>query len=252
MLDVNTWLGHWPFQDFCVTSGEELARHLAAESIGHALVSPVEAALHPDPHLCNRRLCGALAACPQLEAAPVINPSLPGWDTHLSELSGEGGIRAVRVLPNYHQYELTDPCAQQLADALQRSRQVLLIQMRLEDERNQYAPLQIAGVPAEGVAKLAALFPGLRIVCLCPYLAEVEQLASACGNVHVDLSYIETLSTVASLLERIEVERVLFGSHTPFLYTRSACAKVETAEVGEDAVAAISRGNAERLLRQQG
>ncbi|MFC1525731.1 amidohydrolase family protein [Candidatus Latescibacterota bacterium] len=248
MIDVNTWLGHWPFQDFAVSTGEALARHLAAEGIDHALVSPVEAALHPDPHLCNRRLWDTVARCPQLEIAPVINPSLPGWEVHLSELTRRGA-RAVRVLPNYHQYELTDTCAQRLADAMRRSRQVLLVQMRLEDERNQYAPLQIAGVPVERVGKLAALFPDLRIVCLCPYLAEVEQLAAAPGNVHVDLSYTETLSTVAALLERIEVERVLFGSHTPFLYTRAARAKVEAAEVDESAVAAISEGNAERLLK---
>jgi len=41
------------------------------------------------------------------------------------------------------------------------------------------------------------------------------------------------MNTVAALLKEIPASRVLFGSHTPFLYTESALLKIQYAETGQ-------------------
>lgn len=251
LIDVNVSLGHWPFQKLAPQSAGDLAAHLASEGIDRALVSPVEAILHPDPHEYNAPLMEALDEVPSLWSAPVINPSLPGWEERLEEYAA-AGARAVKVHPNYHLYDLSGDCAGALASELEARGMPLLVQMRVEDERNQYAPLQIAGVPVEQVKDLAAKHPELAIVCLCPYLPEAVELATCEGRVYVDLAFVETLDTVAALLEQgVPAERVVLGSHTPFLYTRAARMKLDCASVPEATVAAIAGGTVQALLGQE-
>jgi predicted TIM-barrel fold metal-dependent hydrolase len=65
----------------------------------------------------------------------------------------------------------------------------------------------------------------------------------------VDISFVETLNTVSALLKEIPATRVLFGSHTPFLYTRSAIMKIKAAEISQEDLDAITYGNAQRLIK---
>lgn len=249
LIDVNVSLGQWPFQKLVPETVRDLAAHLALEGIDRALVSPVGAIFHPDPHVYNTPLMVELTSEASLWPAPVINPSLPGWEQRLDEYA-RAGARAVKVHPNYHLYDLSGECGQALGAALGERGLPLLVQMRVEDERNQYPPLQIAGVPVGQVQGLAAQHPALPIVCLCAYLPEAAELARSEGQVLVDLAFVETLDTVAGFLDRgVPVERVVFGSHTPFLYTRSARMKLDYATVGDEVVAAIGGGTMEGILR---
>ena len=248
LIDVNVSLGHWPFQKFALDSAAKLTAHLQAEGIDRALVSPVETAFHPDPHEYNIPLFAALAPHPELLPVPVLNPSLPNWEERLAEYTGEHTIRAVKSLPNYHLYTLDDPQVDRFAESLLECGQTLLLQIRLEDERNQYPPLKIEGVPVDSIIELAQRFPRLPIVCLCPYMAEVAPLIEGSANIHIDLAFVETLNTVATLLEQAPADRVLFGSHTPFLYTRAARMKLDHAEIPPASLTAISSGNAQRLF----
>ncbi len=248
LIDINVTSGHWPFQRFAVQTPEALHAHLTSTGITHALVSPVEAALHPDPDEYNHPLLKALSGHACLRPVPVLNPSLPGWQDRLQEYTGRYQVRAVRIMPNYHLYDLEQDCAQELADRLNAAGIPLLVQLRLEDERNQYAALKIAGVPVESVCTLANRWPALRVVCLCPFMGEAEQLVQEAPNTWVDLACVESLDTLASLLAAVPAHRVLFGSHTPFLYTRAGMAKLETANVSPDALEAVRCTNALRLF----
>ena len=248
LIDVDVSLGHWPFQKFALDTATKLAAHLRAEGIDRALVSAAETAFHPDPHEYTPPLFAALAPHPELHPVPVFNPSLPGWEERLSEYTGEHAIRTVKILPNYHLYPLDDPRVDRFAESLLERELTLLLQIRLEDERNQYPPLQIQGVPVDSIIRLGQRFPRLPILCLCPYMGEVVPLVEGSDNIHIDLAFVETLNTVATLLERVPADRVLFGSHTPFLYTRAACMKLDHAEIPAASLESISSGNAQRLF----
>ncbi len=247
LIDVNCWLGSWPFQRFAAGTAPALARRLQAEGIDLALVSPAEGILRPDPQDDNEALFRAVARTPALRPVPVLNPSLPGWPEQLRRWAARR-IPAVRVLPNYHLYDLDGPAAAALAAALVELDLPLLVQLRVEDERSQHPLLRVAGVPVETVLAYAQRHPALRLACLCPYFGEAVALATGAANVWVDLAFAETLDTVVSLLARVPAERLLFGSHTPFLYPRAACAKLERAGLPPDAMEALRSGNARRLL----
>ena len=62
------------------------------------------------------------------------------------------------------------------------------------------------------------------------------------------LGFVEYLDTLATLLRKAPYDRVLFGSHMPFLYTGAVMMKLTRARISKRAAAAIAHGNAERLF----
>ncbi|NLG36007.1 MAG: hypothetical protein GX548_11695 [Lentisphaerae bacterium] len=124
----------------------------------------------------------------------------------------------------------------------------MTIQMRVEDERNQYPLMKVSGVPVAEIITLAKAFPAVPIVCLCAYFGEAVELVQKTQSVHVDLAFLETFRTLPALLAKIPADRVLFGSHTPFLYTRPAVLKLEGIRGTAGDCRAVSRDNAARLF----
>lgn len=251
LIDVNVSLGRWPFQRFVPATPKKLAEHLKAEGISSAFVSAIEAVFYPDPDVYNKLLRRRLGPHSNLMPVIVVNPALANWREALKVHLGSPQVKAVKIVPNYHNYSLARRSAAELMDELTARKIPLLIQMRIEDERNQYPLLKVAGVDYKGIIKLANRFQGLPIICLCPYFREAIPLVKETTNIYVDISFVEKLDTVASLLKEIKSERVLFGSHTPFLYTRSAVMKIKEARIAKRDFNALAFRNACRLLNMK-
>ena len=252
LIDVNCWLGFWPFQMFPQLSAARLARHLSARGVSKAFVSPIESVLCPDPHVPSRQLLGKLKAQPNLIPVPVLDPSLTSWQECLNEYIEAGHGQALKIIPNYHRYELDAPCVESLAKVLSgRPRSVLMIQMRVEDERHQYPLMKVPGVSVAAVIAFARRHADVRILCLCSYLKEAEQMVGQAKNIWVDTALIEYANTLKHALNLIPGNRMLFGSHTPFLYTRASIMKLECAEIPGKDLTAIASGNARQLLSQE-
>lgn len=250
LIDVNCSVGFWPFQVFRQDTPAKLARHLAAEGVSRAFVSPIESVLYPDPHLFGRRLLGKLARQPALVPVPIVDPTLTNWQACLDAYAEAGHNRAVKIVPNYHRYELDAACVAPLVERLRkRPRTVLMIQMRVEDERQHYPLMKVPGVCVDAIIALARRYPDLRMLCLCPYLAEAAQLTAGADNVWVDTAFIEFMDTLAYALDRVPANRLVFGSHTPLLYTRANVLKLRHAGCAARHVRAVGSGNARRLLR---
>jgi uncharacterized protein len=244
IIDVNTSFGRWPFQTFGVNSAPALAKHLNSAGITRALVSAIDGILYPDPSVCDDELFKLVKSTPMLIPVPIINPCRANWRSALET----NGLKAVKIIPNYHNYPLTDPAVGQLMEVLAGRRIPLMIQMRVDDERNQYPLMKIPGVEWQTVVQLANTFRKIPIVCLCAYLGEAVALVQKAGNVSVDIAFIETFQTLPALLRKIPAERILFGSHTPFLYAASAGMKLKAARLAAKTHKLIASVNARRLF----
>lgn len=253
LTDVNVWLGHWPFQLFAVDTAGALARLLDAEGITRALVSAAEAAFLPDCAEANALLARRLKGSTGLIPVPVVNPAMGNWRDVLLR-ARDAGAPAVKLLPGYHCYGLGDACSLELLEELAREPLgPVMVQLRIEDERAHHPLCRIPGVDCGAVIEAARRFPSLVVVALCPYFAEAARLLAETENVCVDLSFVEHMRTVGSLLDgapggRRTEGRVLFGSHTPFLYTRAATLKLDAPDVPASTREAIASGNASRIL----
>jgi predicted TIM-barrel fold metal-dependent hydrolase len=89
----------------------------------------------------------------------------------------------------------------------------------------------------------------LPIVCLNAYLPETLTIAGRTAEtVCFDIAFTEHGNTVDFLSAEINPERLLLGSHTPFLYTESALLKVRHSTRDESVKRRIGGDNARRIF----
>jgi hypothetical protein len=224
LIDVNVSLGHWPFQRFAVRTAAQLDEHLRHEGIVEAWVGAMDSVLYPDPDVYDDLLAAELRDYPHLKFVKTINPTLSNWRAGLDKADF-----AIRLYPNYHEYAFTDERLTPVLEEAQRRGLLVQVVMRVDDERNQYRLMMVPAVSVEAVLPIVQRFPDLRFVILNGYYGEAAQLLG-CPNVSVDTALIERIETLGSFLKRAnEPDRILFGSYTPMLYTRSAILKLRTA-----------------------
>ena len=248
IIDINTWLGSWPFSYYHEDTAARLSAHLEEEGVATAFVGSPESVFNHDYPEVNRILADRIAAYPRLLPVMTIDPTIGDWSGHLAKYRDEG-VAAVRIIPSYHDYAADSPHLIAFLEDVAKARDlVLFVQMRMEDERTHHPRCKVPAFEDGQVAELARKFPDLSIVALCPGFYEAVTLLTSTENVCVDISHVETLRTLASLLSKVPAERVLFGSHSPFLYTRSAAMKLCAPYVPEDAQKAIGSANIRRLL----
>jgi hypothetical protein len=247
-LDVNAWLGAWPFQYFRDDTAAKLEERLAGEGFARALVGTPEAAFNHDCLAANRLLLKRLAGRRTLRPVVALDPTKADWTDNL-RLARDEGAAAVRLFPSFHVYEPGSPACLAAVERIAADGGLpLFVQMRMEDERTHHLRARVPAPTVASVVDLARRFPSLAVVALCPYYHEAVELAAGPANLKFDLSHVETLRTVASLLADVPLERVLLGSHVPFLQSKAALMKVEASYVPEAARRAIGWENAEAIL----
>ncbi|MCZ6635391.1 MAG: metal-dependent hydrolase, partial [bacterium] len=85
ILDINAWLGTWPFRSLRDNTPKTLVARLDRSGITMAAVSFIEAAFHRHPQSANERLAKAVAPhLDRLIPLGTINPISPHWQDDLS------------------------------------------------------------------------------------------------------------------------------------------------------------------------
>jgi uncharacterized protein len=247
-IDVNCSLGNWPFAPFQIRDADALARHLQGEAVDAALVSSVDALFVADPSDHNSRLLNALLPHENLYPVPVLNLRTRTWQRELGAYEREPTVRAVKIHPNYHNYEVRDPEVTELAAALIEAGLPLIVALRVADERLHDPRVQVPGVPVDQVAELARFHPRLPVVCTNAYRSEIVR-ANGPENLYFDIAFAEYYKTVRSLAAHVPVTNLLFGSHTPFFVTRAASMKVAWCELPEQQRTQVAAATARRVFR---
>ena len=238
VIDTNTWVGHWPFHPFDLSTPGELADRLASEGIDRAWVAPAEAVLFPDPQIGNERWLPLVAEHERLVPVAVIDPTYGNWRPSLERCVDEWRARVVKLVPTYRCFELDDPRVDELIAAADEMGLVVSVQIRLEDERRHHPLMKVPPPDKEALLALSRRHPDTLLHLACAYVPELTQLAKA-ENFMFEISSLERLDTLSGLLEVVPPERLCFGSHTPFYYTRAARLKLETASVPQEVVETI-------------
>jgi predicted TIM-barrel fold metal-dependent hydrolase len=248
LFDANTWTGAWPFSFADAHTANSLAAHLAHHGIARALVSPLAAVFAPAPQPANRALLADTRRLRALVPVPVINPALASWRDDLAEVAQAPRVRAVRLLPNYHDYRLDAPTVDELIAELQRRRLRLIVQMQMIDHRHEYHALTIKPVPAAELAALLRRHAKLTVLASGLLRPDLLALASRQPRLLADLSFAEWHDTLEHLLARVPARQLVFASHTPLLITAATRAKLDTAPLRAPQRRAIGAGNLQRFL----
>ncbi|MBI5381009.1 MAG: amidohydrolase family protein [Opitutae bacterium] len=248
LIDTNAHLGPWPFSHLTEYSAAELVAHLGKHGIAQAVVSHLGAVFQPDPMPANRLLLAATRRQAALVPMPIVNPMLANWREQLDLCCAGTALRAVKILPNYHNYSLTTSRLDPFVAELKKRGVRLVIGVRFEDVRHRYFGLRIKCVPQAAIAKFLQRHADMQVLCLGLSLPEVRELAKTCPNFLTDTAFIEWIKSMEVLSGEFPIERVVFGSQTPFFVTRASVDKLTMAQLSAKARAAYSSVNAQRFF----
>lgn len=137
-LDVNTWIGGYPYRHVPHPEPEILVRVLDREGIARAWVGHLPSAFWRDPAPGNAALYRALAPFrDRLLPAPAVRPDWPGWERQLDAAVGEG-VAAVRAYPQCWGLGPGDPRMTALLAACGARGLALVLTVRFEDLRQRH------------------------------------------------------------------------------------------------------------------
>ena len=253
MIDVNVNLSRWPFRRLAGDDPQGLAARLRPRNVNRAWTGTLDGIFHKDLSSANERLVNDCTRYGAGILVPFgsINPKLPDWQQDLRRCSEEYKMPGIRLHPNYHGYQLTDPVFANLLHLASVRRLVVQLAVCMEDERTQHPLMRVPPVDLSPLTDLLKNEPEARVVILnSDHLHNGEQLQKlvSAGNVYFDICMVEGVGGVARLAQKISVRRVLFGSHYPLFYFESALLKVREAGLTETETQAMLEENARGVV----
>jgi len=244
--DFNALAGRWPIQLPRYNDLAALDAAYAACGVDEVWISAVEAVLGPDPVLAERALFGEVENFPRFRPVQTLNPKMPGrLRQALAEAGkpGSGGRPvAYKVFPNYHGYAVESPEMEAAAEVAAAAKCPLLVQIRLNDERNQPKVLQVGPTKAADLARFARRHAGVTIVALSASTAELSALREGGPNLFADIALVDCDDPLAEAGRRFQAERLCFGSMAGLAYPEAAVLKLRWTDVPAETAAAISSG----------
>ncbi len=255
MIDINAYAGNWPFRPLPGATLKELYSRLHAEGIRTALVSSIEGIFYDEPQMANERLFEELHKFlptqfediqPLLPVA-VLNPELPNWKKNLIICHEKHKIIAIKLHPNYHQYEIGDNKSQSLLGLSGEIGLPVIIQLRVQDVRSQKPLVMVPDVDVSKIIELARKMPKTKIIIGGIKWEEAQSFVEhiiKLENIWIDISNIEYTNVLRRLISLYGTHQLLFATHAPFFVIRSAILKLKEALLSVSECDAITKDNA--------
>ncbi|MGI6609203.1 MAG: amidohydrolase family protein [Limnochordia bacterium] len=249
LIDTSVFAGYWPFRHLNHRDPEQLKQYLLSRGVAQAWVSSAEAILYPDPMQGNWPLLMATREDAFFVPVTLVDITLATWRKDAEQCITRLGSRAIKITPNYHSYPLDHPSLGELATVASDLNLPLCIQVRMMDERTHHPLMKVPGVPPAQIAKLAEQHPGTRFLVCGVYMSELKALNEV-PNIWCEISHVEASQSLIVATRSFPWQRLVFGSHSPFLYFEGAHQKldVKTEGLAAKQIDAIRQANALALL----
>lgn len=247
ILDTNVNLFRWPFRRLPLDETGTLVAKMRSLGFTRALAGSYEGVFHRDLSSANARLAAECAHFPELVPVASINPSKPGWERDLV-----AARTAIRLHPAYHGYGLDDPGFADLLSAAAEGGLLVQLAVALEDPRTQPDLMRVPEVDLSPLPEAMTKAPKAKVQLLnWKGRGTLTDTLRELPNLSVDTALADGTDAVATLVKTFGQERVLFGTHAPFLIPEAALLRVHEAGLGENEQLAILRGNADALIRNE-
>jgi len=234
MIDVNTFIGPYPFRHVPHPTPDALVRVLDREELEGAWVGHLPSAFYRDPTLGNAELFAMLQPfSTRLKAVPAIRPDWPGWESMLNDVKS-AGAPAVRAYPMQWGLGPHDPRMKELAIAAGEAGLALELTVRFEDLRQRHS-LDVAGdLSAAAIRSLARAGDSVRLIVTSAGRDMIEEVHWGLTpveqrRVHWDVSWIwgPPEDHLAKLFRTVGPDRFLFGSQWPLRLVQAPRANLD-------------------------
>jgi uncharacterized protein len=255
-IDVNAFVGTYPFRDLGGWDHERLLEEMERLGISESWVSHLGAIFWRDPMEGTGVLEELAARQPRLRPVPAVHPGLPHWEeavTHAVSI----GAPCVRCDPLFFGLAPTGPEVRNLLHTAAAAGLPVLLAVRLEDVRQRH-PNDVAGDLTP--AMLRALIrsdPDVRLIVTHADRECVEQVhfgstPTEGARILWDISWLwgPPEDHLAILLETVGVFRFTFGTGTPLRLPGAVLARLDLLDPGRETRARLEEGNLREFLRR--
>ena len=237
MIDVNTFIGPYPFRHLPHPDPEALVRVLDREHIEGAWVGHLPSAFYRDPSAGNAELYDSLRPfAGRLRPVPAIRPDWPNWRAALAE-AREQGAPAVRGYPP--QWGLApgggaSSSLSELALAAGDAGLAFLLTVRFEDLRQRQPMDSVGDVAGATIRALARAGDAVRLVVTAASRDLIEEVhwgltPDEQRRVLWDISWIwgPPEDHLSKLFRTIGSKRFVFGSQWPLRLIQTPSANLD-------------------------
>ncbi len=247
VIDVSAWIGAYPFRGIPNSSLDDLRAKMNELQIERAIVSPYEAIFWENNLDAYERFAMQLADDDKIEVWPVVRP---GATAGLEKLLDRFRPRGIRLLPNYHGYQLSDSRARDVLDLAKSRNLIVQVFQRIADERWHYL-LKVPPVDQNDLDYLTSvhvdqpiLLSGLNSIA--PFASRLKQNK----NFYADLSRIRGPQfAIEAMVKSLPVEKLVFGSLWPVQIIEATLWQITSAKIDESVKQQLLGGNALALLK---
>ena len=197
----------------------------------------------------------------------VINPIYGGWKDDMEVCIMKMGMKGIRVFPQYHDYEITDPSFVELVKLARDKGLPVAIDIRMVDSRQRSWMDIPVFVPGE---KSDIIYKEWQLKNVVPIIKEVPDAKFIIVNIANGLSLSNeefevinkadvlfdtsgrSMSDLSELIKKFGKEKFAFGSHAPVLDYLSGRLRIEymnDSEADEATKEMLRSGNAKRMLK---
>ena len=257
MIDVNTFLGGYPFRRVPGTGTDALLAAMDRLGIDDAWVSHLPAIFWRDPTEGNPWLYETTAICRGFRPVPCIEPGLANWESELAVAIERNAPRGARrshgARARSGRRAMRPP-----GGRVRRSREFrIMLAMRFEDGRQRHPIDHAAELPAAAVRALVRSDPRTRVLVTHADRGFIEEThwsltPEESSRIWWDICWIwgPPEDHLQLLLETIGPARFVLGTGMPLRIPETPIARLDLLDLSPADRAAIDHGNAEALARK--
>ncbi len=256
MIDVNAFLGGYPFRRVPGTTPAAILSAMDRTGIAEAWVSHLPAIFWRDPTEGNEWLYHATTGEPRLRPVPCIEPSLANWTRELAA-AADRRVPAIRVDPTIHGLDPVGPAMRLLAGACGEAGLPVSLAVRFEDARQRHPNDRAATLPPAAVRALVRNDSRVRVLVTHADRGFIEEVhwsltPDESSRIWWDICWIwgPPEDHLELLLDTIGVARFVLGTGMPLRIPETPIARLDLLDLSASDRAALDRGNAEALSRK--
>ncbi len=245
-IDINTYVGHWPFRNLKYNTLEGLDKLAREYGVTHMVVANLNGFFYKDANAANLELLEELKAYKgKTEFLPlaIVNPAYPAWENDAREMI-EQGFAGFELAPLYHGYSLAPEMLYDEYSPKHRALKVLNLAEELD------VPVRIcAGIEnfrgrspydtyenIKGEDYFALLSKNKNVHVFVTSFSPISagehfsRLLKERENTYFDLTQVAPFFSkkyVIKTLESASNKQLCFGSLSPFCYMSSELIKME-------------------------
>lgn len=275
LIDINAYVGHWPFKQLQYNSCSKLLERMNRFGVNMSVISNINGIFYKNTQSANEELYNEVRSDKNFKdrfiPLAVINPIYAGWRDDLEFSIKEMGMKGIRLYPQYHDYEITDPSLVELVKLARDNGVPVVFDIRMVDSR-QRSWLDIPLFDYNAEIKKDIIFKEWSLQNLIPIIKEVPDakfiIVNLANSLSLDTEDIELIKntdvlfdtsgrairaedTLSELLKRFGKEKFAFGTHSPILDYVTGRLRIESMsreEADESVMELLRSGNAKRIL----